>query len=82
MFSTGKIKAIHDKKFDGIYIGISIKDFNKLGYEFGDSVDLYFSNGFIVKARDRKYTDIIVGGVGYSMELKLMGKAHVLRDQY
>ena len=49
MIKTGQIKAIHDTKFDGIYIGISINEFNNLGFEFGDSVDLYFSNSFVVK---------------------------------
>lgn len=41
----------HDDEFGGAYIDISIADFNKLGFKFGDSVDLTFSN-------DVKYTDI------------------------
>ena len=35
----------HDTKFGGIYINISIDDFNKIGFKYGDSVDLKFSNG-------------------------------------
>lgn len=34
-----------DEQFRGTYIDISISDFNKLGFTFGDSLNLYFSNG-------------------------------------
>ena len=34
----------HDDEFGGAYIDISIDDFNKKGFKFGDSVDLMFSN--------------------------------------
>ena len=44
--------SIHrDDEFGGAYIDISIQDFNNLGFKFGDSVDLTFSN-------DVKYEDI------------------------
>ena len=36
---------IHDEKFGGVYAKISIEDFNKLGFEYGDSVDVYFTKG-------------------------------------
>ena len=36
----------HELKFGGAYIHITIEDFNKLGFEYGDSVDVYFSSGF------------------------------------
>ena len=39
-------KIIHETKFGGVYIKISIDDFNKLGYSFGDSVNIKFSNGY------------------------------------
>ena len=39
----------HDTKFGGIYINISIDDFNKIGFKYGDSVDLKFSNGYELK---------------------------------
>lgn len=41
----------HDDEFGGAYIDISIDDFNKLGFKFGDSLDLKFSNNVV-------YTDI------------------------
>ena len=44
--------AIHrDDEFGGAYIDIGISEFNKLGFKFGDSLDLTFSN-------DVTYTDI------------------------
>ena len=41
----------HDDEFGGAYIDISRDDFNKLGFAFGDSIDISFSN-------DVKYEDI------------------------
>lgn len=38
-----------DTKFGGIYINISIEDFNKLGFKYGDSVNVKFSNGYELK---------------------------------
>ena len=44
--------AIHrDPEFGGAYIDISIPDFNKVGFKYGDSLDLVFSN-------DVTYSDI------------------------
>lgn len=41
-----KSKVFHDTKFGGIYVDITIYDFNKIGFNFGDSVDVEFSNGY------------------------------------
>ena len=38
--------VIHDDKFGGIYVNISIDDFNSLGFGYGDSVNVYFSTGY------------------------------------
>ena len=35
----------HDTKFDSAEINISIEDFNSLGFNFGDSCNIEFSNG-------------------------------------
>ena len=35
----------HEPEFGGIYIKITIDDFNALGFKYGDSVDVSFSNG-------------------------------------
>ena len=41
-----KSKVIHDEKFGGVYADISIEDFNKLGFTYGDSVNVSFSTGY------------------------------------
>ena len=38
-----------DERFGGVYINIAIDDFNKLGFTYGDSVDITFSNGYELK---------------------------------
>ena len=38
-----------DTSFGGVYINITIDDFNKLGFTYGDSVDVAFSNGYELK---------------------------------
>ena len=65
--------SIHrDEEFGGAYIDISIADFNNLGFKFGDSVDLAFSNN--VKYEDIGYysgyyvpagQELVVGYPGY-----------------
>ncbi|MBQ3390693.1 MAG: tyrosine-protein phosphatase [Firmicutes bacterium] len=37
---------LHEHEPGGICIDISIDEFNALGFEFGDSVDIFFSNGY------------------------------------
>ncbi|MBO4230028.1 MAG: tyrosine-protein phosphatase [Clostridia bacterium] len=44
---------IHEPEFGGIYITATIDDFNALGFEYGDSVDVVFSNGY--EAKDLPY---------------------------
>lgn len=39
----------HETEFGGAYIHITIQDFLDLGYQFGDSVLLEFSNGFMLE---------------------------------
>ena len=36
----------HEEEFGGIYIKKTIDEFNALGFEYGDSVNIRFSNGF------------------------------------
>lgn len=36
----------HETKFGGVYITIEIDDFNNLGFKYGDSVNVIFSNGY------------------------------------
>ena len=43
--------TLHEEEFGGVYIKVTIDDFNDLGFSYGDSVDVEFSNGY-------KLTDI------------------------
>ncbi|MBP5467580.1 MAG: tyrosine-protein phosphatase [Clostridia bacterium] len=43
--TTGKIGVVKDEEFNNVYIELSIDGFNALGFEFGDSVDIFFDNG-------------------------------------
>ena len=45
-----KCAIIHEPEFGGIYIKKTIEDFNDLGFEFGDSVTLEFSNGYSIES--------------------------------
>lgn len=40
------LETIHETEFGGVYLKMTIDDFNKLGFEYGDSVDVEFSNGY------------------------------------
>lgn len=53
--TTGALAATHETKFGGVYLDITIDDFNKLGFELGDSVNVEFSNGY--KVSDIPYFD-------------------------
>ena len=38
----------HESEFGGVYLKIGIDDFNSLGFQYGDSVDIVFSNVHII----------------------------------
>ena len=38
----------HEEEFGGVYIESTIEDFNALGFEYGDSVRVTFSNGYVL----------------------------------
>ena len=46
---TKTFKVMHEEKFGGIYFDSTIDDFNALGFAYGDSVDILFSNGASMK---------------------------------
>ena len=43
--TVGPFSITHEAKFGGIYPDISLEEFRKAGFEFGDSIDISFSNG-------------------------------------
>ena len=44
---------LHEPEFGGVYITATIDEFNDLGYRYGDSVDVTFSNGY--RLEDQPY---------------------------
>lgn len=44
--SVTDLGVIHEEEFGGVYIVMTIDDFNALGFEYGDSVDVVFSTGY------------------------------------
>lgn len=47
--TTSKCGVLHDTESGGVFIKITIDEFNKLGFRYGDSVDISFSNGYELK---------------------------------
>lgn len=44
--SVADLAVMHETEFGGVYIDCSIDDFNALGFSYGDSVNVRFSNGY------------------------------------
>ena len=42
-------KIMHEEEFGGVYVDCTIDDFNALGFQYGDSVSVKFSNGYELK---------------------------------
>ena len=42
-------KIQHEEEFGGVYICLTIDEFNSKGYEYGDSLNITFSNGYVLK---------------------------------
>ena len=70
--AVSDLSVMHETEFGGIYADITIDDFNALGFEFGDSVNVEFSNGY--KTEDIPYYNgyyvktgepLVIGYPGY-----------------
>ena len=44
--STGQVHVIRDDVYGALYLEPTIEEFNAMGFQFGDSVDLELDNGF------------------------------------
>ena len=40
---------LHEPEFGGVYIQMTIEDFNALGFQYGDSLNVSFSNGYTLE---------------------------------
>lgn len=45
---VSNLGIIHELEFGGVYLKITIDDFNQMGFSYGDSVNVEFSNGYKV----------------------------------
>lgn len=43
--TTGEIGVIHDEEYGGVFIAQTVEEFNALGFDYGDSVNVFFDNG-------------------------------------
>ena len=43
--TTGEVGVIQDEEYGGTFIDLPIDEFNALGFDFGDSVNVSFDNG-------------------------------------
>lgn len=77
--SCGRVKktfnAVKDEDFGSVYIDSSIEDFNNLGFTYGDSCDVLFSNGF--ELSDIPYYDGYYGKVGKPLICSYPGRKYV-----
>ena len=60
--SISDLPVYRDREFGGIYIGVTIADFDALGFVYGDTVDIRFSNG--AELRGVPYYNGYYGRVG------------------
>ena len=42
------LEAIHETEFGNVYLSMTIDEFNEAGFEYGDSVKITFSNGYVL----------------------------------
>ena len=47
--TTGDVGVVKDTEFGNIYLDLTIEEFNKKGFAFGDSIDVTFSNGYTLE---------------------------------
>lgn len=67
---------IEDAEFGGTYADISIEDFNKEGFKYGDSCSVEFSNGY--KLTNVPYYDGYYERTNYPLIVAYPGYEHVL----
>ena len=74
--TTGETGVVKDEEFGNVYIEPTIDEFNKLGFAFGDSVDVTFDNG--TKLEDIPYFSGYYVPVGELLACGYPGYPHVV----
>lgn len=73
--STGKLNVIHETKFNSSYADITIDEMLELGFKYGDSCDVEYSNG--VKFEDIPFYDGYYNRSGSLLICAYQGYPHV-----
>ena len=66
---------LHETEFGGVYIKAAIAEFNALGYQYGDSVDVVFSNGY--RLEDQPYYNGYYTDYGQSLLVAYPGYDYI-----
>ena len=67
--------VLHETEFGGVYITVTIDEFNALGYQYGDSVDIAFSNGYSME--DQPYYNGYYTETGHSLLVAYPGYPYI-----
>ncbi len=67
--------VLHDTEYGGVFVDISIEEFNRLGFSFGDSINFEFSNGF--KMEDVPYYNGYYVAAGEMLLVGYPGYEHI-----
>lgn len=70
------VSVSREESFGSVALGISIDDFNKSGFAFGDSIDVIFSNGY--ELRGIPYYNGYYAGTGEPLVVGYPGYSSVL----
>ena len=65
----------HETEFGGVYILMTIDDFNAMGFAYGDSVDVTFSNGYTLT--DLPYYNGYYTGTGVPLLVAYPGYPYI-----
>ena len=74
--TTGDVGVVKDTEFGNIYLDLTIEEFNKKGFAFGDSIDVTFSNGYTLE--DIPYYSGYYVPVGAALAVGYPGYPHVM----
>ncbi|MBR4744694.1 MAG: tyrosine-protein phosphatase [Oscillospiraceae bacterium] len=74
--TTGNVDVLRDTEFGNVYLDLTIDEFNKKGFSFGDSIDVAFSNGYTLE--DIPYYSGYYVPVGAALAVGYPGYPHVM----
>lgn len=66
---------LHETEFGGVYLDPTIEEFNEMGFEYGDSIDIQFSNGYLLE--DIPYYNGFYTKIGMPLLVAYPGYPHI-----